>query len=240
MYCSFRPSFPEYSQLFSDTFGVTSRELLSKYPTPEDMLSVNTDTLARLLSKASRGRFSVSKALEIQESATNTFGVSFAKDAFQFQIKQIITQINFIEEQLEELEIKISTLLNQTNSVITTITGIGDVLGAIIIGEVGDISRFNSASQLVAYAGLDPSVNQSGDFAGTKTKISKRGSPYLRRAIWLAANTAAFRDPSLSIYYQSLKARGKHHLTAIGAVARKMCNIIFAVLRDNKPYVPKV
>jgi len=75
------------------------------------------------------------------------------------------------EEQLEELEIKISTLLNQTNSVITTITGIGDVLGAIIIGEVGDISRFNSASQLVAYAGLDPSVNQSGDFAGTKTKI---------------------------------------------------------------------
>lgn len=232
--------FPEYSKLFSDTFGVTSRELLSKYPTPEDMLNVDADTLSNLLSKGSRGRFGISKASEIQESAKNTFGVIFAKEAFAFQIKQIIAQINFIEEQLKELEIKISTLLHQTNSVITTITGVGDVLGAVIIGEIGDIARFKSAPKLVAYAGLDPSVNQSGDFAGTKNKISKRGSPYLRRAIWLAANTAAFRGPSLSVYYQSFKARGKHHLTAIGAVARKMCNIIFAVLRDNRPYVPDI
>lgn len=232
--------FPEYSKLFSDTFGVASRELLSKYPTPEDMLSIDIDTLAELLSKASRGRFGVLKANEIQESASSTFGVSFAKDAFAFQIKQIIAQINFIEVQLEELEIKISTLLHNTNTVITTITGIGDVLGAIIIGEIGDISRFKSAPQLVAYAGLDVAVKQSGDFVGTQTKISKRGSPYLRRAIWLAATVAAFKDPALSVYYQSLKARGKHHLTAVGAVARKMCNIIFAVLRDNKPYAPHI
>ncbi|WP_313291996.1 IS110 family transposase [Faecalispora jeddahensis] len=232
--------FPEYSKLFSDTFGVTSREILSKYPTPEDMLSTDTDTLVELLSKASKGRFGISKANEIQESASNTFGVSFAKNAFAFQIKQIIAQINFIEDQLEELEIEISTLLHRTNSVITTITGIGDVLGAIIIGEIGDISRFESAPQLVAYAGLDVAVKQSGDFIGTQTKISKRGSPYLRRAIWLAATVAAFKDPALSVYYQSLKSRGKHHLTAVGAVARKMCNIIFAVLRDNKPYVPHI
>ncbi len=230
--------FPEYSKLFSDTFGVTSRELLSKYPTPEDMLSVDTNTLTELLSKASKGRFGVPKANEIQESASSTFGVKFAKSAFSFQIKQIIAQINFIEEQLKELEIEISTLLHRTNQVITTITGIGDVLGAIIIGEVGDISRFESAPQLVAYAGLDVAVKQSGDFIGNQTKISKRGSPYLRRAIWLAATVAAFKDPALSIYYQSLKSRGKHHLTAIGAVSRKMCNIIFAVLRDDEPYVP--
>src|SRR5699024_11805552 len=125
------------------------------------MLSVDTDTLTELLSKASKGRFSISKADEIQESASNTFGVNFAKDAFAFQIKQIIAQINFIEDQLEELEVEISNLLHQTNSVITTITGIGDVLGAIIIGEIGDISRFESAPQLVAYAGLDVAVKQS-------------------------------------------------------------------------------
>jgi transposase len=232
--------FPEYSKLFSNTFGVTSKELLSKYPTPEDMLSVDTNSLAELLSKASKGRFGILKANEIQESASNTFGVGFAKDAFAFQIKQIIAQINFIEEQLKELETEISNLLHKTNTIITTITGIGDVLGAIIIGEIGDISRFEKASQLVAYAGLDVAVRQSGDFEGTKTKISKRGSPYLRRAIWLAATVAAFKDPALSVYYQSLRARGKHHLTAIGAVARKMCNIIFAVLRDNKPYVSHI
>ena len=232
--------FPEYSKLFSDTFGITSKELLSKYPTPEDMLSVDTQTLTELLSKSSRGRFGALKAVEIKESAKNTFGISLARNAFAFQIKQIIAQIKFIEDQLDELEIEITTLLHQTNNVITSIIGIGDILGAIIIGEIGDISRFESASQLVAYAGLDSSVKQSGDFVGTKTKISKRGSPYLRRAIWLAATVAAFKDPALSVYYQSLRLRGKHHLTAIGAVARKMTNIIFAVLRDDKPYVPNI
>lgn len=232
--------FPEYSKLFSDTFGVTSKELLAKYPTPEDMLSVDTQTLTELLSKSSRGRFGALKAVEIKESAKNTFGISLARNAFAFQIKQIIAQIDFIEDQLDELEIEIATLLHQTNDVITSIIGIGDILGAIIISEIGDISRFESASQLVAYAGLDSSVKQSGDFIGTKTKISKRGSPYLRRAIWLAATVAAFKDPALSVYYQSLRSRGKHHLTAIGAVARKMTNIIFAVLRDDKPYVPNI
>lgn len=232
--------FPEYSKLFSDTFGVTSKELLAKYPTPEDMLSVDTQTLTELLSKSSRGRFGALKAVEIKESAKNTFGISLARNAFAFQIKQIIAQIDFIEDQLDELEIEIATLLHQTNDVITSIIGIGDILGAIIISEIGDISRFESASQLVAYAGLDSSVKQSGDFIGTKTKISKRGSPYLRRAIWLAATVAAFKDPALSVYYQSLRLRGKHHLTAIGAVSRKMTNIIFAVLRDNKPYVPNI
>ena len=230
--------FPEYSSLFSDTFGVTSTELLLKYPTPEDMFAVSAKKLTSLLEKSSRGSFKAEKAHEIKNCAKNSFGVKFAKDAFAFQIKQMISQIVFIEVQLAELEKEISKLLKETNQVITTIIGIGEVLGAVIIGEIGDISRFDSAPKLVAFAGLDVKVNQSGQFIGNQNKISKRGSPYLRRAIWTAASVAAFSDPSLSKYYQSLRARGKHHLTAIGAVARKMCNIIFAVLRDNKPYTP--
>ena len=89
---------------------------------------------------------------------------------------------------------------------------------------------------VVAFAGLDVKVSQSGEFSGTQQHISKRGSPYLRRAIWLAANRAALCDPILSVYYQSLKARGKHHSTAIGGVARKLCNIIFVILKENRPY----
>jgi len=81
-------------------------------------------------------------------------------------------------------------------------------------------------------------INQSREFLGTRQKISKRGSPYLRRAIWLAASRAAFCDPILSAYYLSLKASGKHHLTAVGAVCRKLCNIIFAILSENRPYQP--
>lgn len=232
--------FPEYSSLFSNIYGVASKELLSKYPLPEDMLSIPAEELGNLLYECSKGRLGINKAEEIQSRARETFGIKFAKRSFSFQIKQIISQISFLEEQLKEIEIEISCLLEDICPIITTITGIGSVLGASIVSEIGNISRFERANQLVAYAGLDTRIKQSGDFSATNTKLSKRGSPYLRRSIWLAATVAAFKDPALSIYYQGLRARGKAHGTAIGAVARKLTNIIFAVLRDQKPYTPNI
>lgn len=232
--------FPEYSSLFSNIYGVASKELLSKYTLPEDMISISADELAKMLSKCSKGHFGIDKAKEIQEKASNTFGVKFALKSFSFQIKQIIAQISFLEDQIADIENEISSMINSLCPVITSITGIGDVLGAAIFSEIGDISRFERANQLVAYAGLDVAVKQSGNFNATDTKISKRGSPYLRRAIWLAASVAAFKDPALSVYYQKLRQRGKAHGTAIGAVARKLTNIIFAVLRDNKAYIPNI
>ena len=228
--------FPEYDALFSDTFGVTSKEVLSQYPTPEDLLTVSTRKLSNLLEKTSHGRLGKEKAEQLKAAAANSFGVSFARDAFAFQIRQLVEQMEFLERQVTELEAQISSLLKQTGSYITTIPGIGDTLGAIILSEIGDIHRFNAPNKLVAFAGLDVRVAQSGEFTGTRQKISKRGSPYLRRAIWLAASRAAFCDPILSEYYQSLRARGKHHLTAIGAVSRKLCNIIFAILSEDRPY----
>ena len=180
--------------------------------------------------------FGKEKAKQLKAAASTSFGVSFAKQSFALQIRQLIEQLEFLEGQIEELEEQISLLLKQTESHITTIPGIGDTLGAIILGEIGDIHRFDAPNKLVAFAGLDVRVSQSGEFIGTRQKISKRGSPYLRRAIWLAASRAAFCDPILSEYYQSLRARGKHHLTAIGAVSRKLCNIIFAILSENRPY----
>lgn len=232
--------FPEYYTLFSDIYGVTSRELLSKYPLPEDMISIPARELSNLISKCSNGRFGLEKAKEIQLLASNSFGVKFALRSFSFQIKQIINQISFLEEQINEIEEEISSMLDKACPFITSITGIGDVLGADIYSGIADFTRFEKANQLVAYAGLDVAVKQSGEFNASNTKISKRGFPYLRRAIWLGATVAAFRDPALSKYYQRLRDRGKSHGTAIGAVARKLTNIIFAVLRDNKPYVPNI
>jgi len=230
--------FPEYSTLFSDTFGVASREVLARYPTPENMLAVSTRKLTGLLEKASRGRFGREKAEQLKAAAADSFGVHFAKDAFAFQIRQLIEQLEFLEGQIQDLEEQTAALMKQTGSYITTIPGIGDTLGAIILSEIGDIHRFDAPGKLVAFAGLDVRVTQSGEFTGTRQKISKRGSPYLRRAIWLAASRAAFCDPILSAYYQSLRARGKHHLTAIGAVSRKLCNTIYAILKENRPWQP--
>ena len=152
--------------------------------TPEDMLDISTEELAALLNKTSRGRFSEQKAQEIQSAAASTFGITYAREAFAFQIKQLIEQICFTEQQLEQLEAQIADILRRTNQVIATIPGVGETLGAVILSEIGDIYRFETPAKLVAFAGLDVRVNQSGEFTGTRNKLSKRGSPYLRRVIW--------------------------------------------------------
>jgi transposase len=228
--------FPEYQALFSDTFGVTSREVLLNWSTPEELSQINTRKLSSLLDKASRGRFGKDKAVQLKDAAAHSFGITIATDAFSFQLRQILEQIAFIEDQVDLLDLEISAYMKRTESFITTIPGIGPVLGAVILSEVGEISRFEDAKKLVAYAGIDAAVSQSGNFKGTEMHMSKRGSPYLRRALYTAAGVAAFHDPELSAYYQRLRQRGKHHGVAVGAIARKLCFIVFSVLSENRPF----
>ncbi len=171
--------FPEYADLFSDTFGTTSKELLLNYPTLDDMLAVSTRKLTSFLNKASHGRFGEEKAKEIRTAAAGSFGVGFAKNAFAFQIKQLVEQLIFLETQIQELDEQISHLLKQVNQVVTTIPGIGDTLGAIIVSEIGDINRFDAPNKLVAFAGLDVKVTQFGEFEGTQTRLALSSAGYL-------------------------------------------------------------
>lgn len=231
--------FPEYEKLFSDTFGASSMEILSQYTTPEEMLSVSSQQLAELLEKASRGRLGTAKAEEIQNAARNSFGIVMASGSFSLIIRQYIEQIRSLEDSVDVFDAEIARLLSGFDTQLTTITGIGPTLAAVILSEIGgDIKRFSSPAKLAAYAGVDPTVKQSGDFSGTRMKMSKRGSPYLRRAIWLASTVAAFKDPAIHALYERKRAEGKDHMTVIGHVCRKMISIIFAVLRDNTPYIP--
>ena len=230
--------FPEYPKLFSDTFGSTSLELLANCNTPEDIIAIDTDKLVEMLSTASKGRFKREKAEKIKAAAQNSFGALLCTDSTSFMLKQFVEQIKFLENQLDELNEMISERLAEFNSPITSITGIGDVLGASILSEIGDISRFESADKLAAFAGIDPTVSQSGNFLGTKNKMSKRGSPYLRRAIWLAATAAILHDPAIKAFYDRKKAQGKHHHVCVGYICRKLVNIIFSVLKSGQPYQP--
>lgn len=235
--------FPEYEQLFSDTFSKSSTEVLMNYTLPEDLLEIDPQELANLLQEASNGRYGESRALkkadQLRESALNTFGITIGTDVFKLQIQLLLEQIQLIEKHLKEIEEVMIEISNRQKHYLTTITGISDVTACVILGEIGSIDRFERPEQLVAYAGLDASVHQSGDFNSSNTRISKRGSPYLRRAIWQAAFVASNHDPALSLHYQKLRKREKAHGTAIGAVARKLTHIIFAILRDNKPYEPR-
>ena len=230
--------FPEYQHMFSDMFGKTSTELLGKAVTPEELLAIGTSELCGLLKKHSRGRFGEAKAEQLRAAASRSFGITIGTAAFALQLRQLLEMIGLLEKQLVELEEEITQYLRKMDTYITTCPGIGDVLGSIILSEIGDVSRFKHPKNLVAFVGVDPSVKQSGEFTGTRNKMSKRGSPYPRRAFFLAANVASYRDPVLTAYYQKKRSEGKHHFTAVGAVARKLICIVYAVLRDKKPYVP--
>lgn len=238
--CVLDQVFPEYQSIFSNTLGATSKQLLLDYSSPADFEKLSADTLAETLKTLSRQKIGQSTAEKLINSAKNSFGVTFSKESFTFQLKLLIEQVKFIESQVKDCEKQIKKLMKKINSPITTIPGIGTILGAIIISEFGDISRFDKPSKLVAFAGIDATVSQSGEFDGTHNVMSKRGSPYLRKALFQAALVASNTDPVLKAYYQKKRAEGKHHKTCIGAVARKMCNIIYAVLKNNTPYeVPK-
>ena len=233
--------FPEYETIFSDIFGITSRKLLEKFSTPEEFMDVSTTKLTNFIAKISRGRNGREKAELIKSAAHSSIRISYATDSFSFQIKQLIEQIGFIEKQIEDIDKEMEKILAESEySVITTISGIGPVLGCIIVSEIGDISRFESPSKLVAYAGLDASVKQSGEFNASQNKISKRGSSYLRRALWLAAFMSLQSDPALYNYYCRLKARGKSHRLCVTAVARKLCIIVWAILNSKQPYSPNI
>ena len=231
--------FPEYEKQFSSLWVSTSMGILEKYLTPENIENAPIDELFEIIKDKSHNRLTRAKAISIKEAAADTFGIKIAQDAFSFQLKQLIDRMNFLDKQIEALDCQILEYYEKFDCYLHTIPGIGMIAAATILAEIGDISRFKNSSALVAFAGIDPTVRQSGEFNSTHNHMSKRGSPYLRHAIFLAATTCSFHNSPLNAYYKKKRDQGKHHLTATGAVARKLTTVIYAVLRDSKPYEPK-
>lgn len=231
--------FPEYEKQFSTLWGNTSMGILETYITPDKIANAPIDELFSLIKDKSHNKLTMKKALSIKEAAADTFGIKIAQNAFAFQLNQLFERLNFLNDQIEQLDAEIIKYYETFDCYLHTIPGIGIIAAATILGEIGDINRFRNSSALVAYAGIDPSVKQSGEFNSTHNHMSKRGSPYLRHAIFLAATTCTFHDSPLHAYYKKKRDQGKHHLTAAGAVAHKLTTVIYAVLRDGKPYETK-
>lgn len=232
--------FPEFETFFREKYCKSALALLQTYPTPADIVAVDLDELTSLLERASRKRYGREKAEAIQQTAQRSFGVPIGQKANGIQIKLLAGQIAYLEEQQKDLDQEIAAYFAQIANCLTTITGIGDILAAAIISEIGDIRRFKNAKALVAYAGIDPGVVQSGEFTAKRAHLSKRGSRHLRRAIWLASAAATRKDPALKALLKKKMAEGKPYHVALGAVANKLLHIIYAVLRDKKPYYSPV
>jgi transposase len=229
--------FPEYEQLFSSVFLQTSRTLLKEAVSAQEVAEFDLQELSDLLQKASRGRFGIVKAEHIQSQARQSVGVGFLKDAVRIEMRCLLEQIELLEEQRDQVDAALAALMAQIPQHITSIPGIGLATGAAILAEIRDVSRFESVEKLVAYAGIDATVYQTGQFEASEAHMSKRGSPYLRHALWQAALMASLHDPELKAYYQRKRAEGKHHGIALGAVCRKLLARIYIVLKEQRPYV---
>ena len=233
--------FPEYAGAFTGVFLAASRAVLETAPTPDEVVRHSVEELTAIIRTASRNHLGGEQAQKVLEAAHDSIGVRSLARAATIEIRCLLKQMEFLEGQVDELDQEIAKLMaHLPQQQITSVPGVGPVLGAAILGEIGDIARFGSIKSLVAYAGLDASIHESGQFSGSKMHISKRGSPHLRRALWLAANIARQCDPELSAFYQRKLAEGKHYGTILGALCRKLLGRIYVVLKEQKVYTPRM
>lgn len=230
--------FPEYQDFFSDMFGKTSIQVMKECTSPEQILEISTEKLTSLLKKASRGRFSENKAKELKTLAASSFAALLSSDMTSLLIRQMLEQIDLLEKQISDIEKIIASQFNEFNTKLTTIPGISSTLGAVILSEIGDINRFEKPKHLVAFAGMDPTLKQSGNFIGTESHMSKRGSPYLRRAIWLASVVAVSHNDFFKSLFQQKISSGKSYSQAMGFICHKLLNIIFAILKSGDVFIP--
>ena len=237
--CLLDSYFPEFSEAFPDMFGAAARAVLSKSPLPSELARRRVDSLQRDMSEAARGSRRVDgRAAELKALAKRSVGVRLGESAASMQVRALVRQMDFLDAECARFDALIRELLDRVEPLVLTIPGVSYATGAQIVAEIGDIGRFRNAPALVSYAGLNSSVSQSGKFDSGGGPITKHGSPYLRRALWLAANRARQYDPTLRAFYERKRAEGKCHRVAVTAVARKLCHIVFAVMRDQAPYDP--
>lgn len=224
--------FPELNSFFKDNIDIkTAHELLKLYQSPEEISNVNLTKLSNLFIKNSRGKYDKNRAIELKLLASNSVGIN--NNALCIQIKMTIELIELLEFQIKDIEKQVSEFIKKSDNVITSIPGIADTTAAIIISEIGDINRFNNPGQVLAFAGLDPSVKQSGNFNASSTRMSKRGSSLLRYALILAANNVQLNTKTFNDYYNTKRLQGKLHYNALGHCAGKLVRTIFYMLKNN-------
>ena len=226
--------FPEFHTAFSDVFGVAAIAILRKYPTAKKLSAAKKTAVAKILSEASRHRLGEEKAAMLIDLAKNSVGCHSETKALEMQY--YLDQIELNTAYIRRYEAAIREIMNEIDSPITTIPGIGLVLGAMILAELGDVTRFATPEKVLAFAGLDPSIYQSGKYTPASGTMVKRGSPQLRWALLMAARSTIVHNPNIAIYYQKKLSEGKHYNVICSHIAKKLVRILYSLLKKNTPY----
>ena len=230
--------FPELEQLVPTLHMASVYALLSEFPGARQIADAHLTRLKTLLSDASRGRYGRDTAVDIRDAARCSIGSRMPAKSLELQ--HTIRLIWELDAEIEEIETMIQATMEELHSPITTSPGIGYRMGAMILAEVGNFSQFDSPDKLLAYAGMFPSTYQSGQLKNCYPHMEKRGSRYLRYALYNAAKHVCHWDPTFAAYLAKKRSEGKHYNVALSHAAKKLVRLIFALEKSRQPYYSTV
>lgn len=228
--------FPELEKLVSSLHSASVYALLSEFPGTKQISSTHMTHLKAVLKNASQGRYGQEMAETIRNAARSSVGS--VMPAKSLELQHTIRLIRELDAEIEDIETAIQAIVDEMQSPITTIPGMGVRMGAVILAEIGDFSRFDSPDKILAYAGMSPSTYQSGQLSlsGAYSHMEKRGSRYLRYALYNATKHVCHWDPTFAAYLAKKRAEGKHYNVALSHAAKKLVRLIFAMEKSQRPY----
>jgi transposase len=227
--------FPELEKLVPTLHMVSIYALLSEFPSASLIADAHLTRLTNLLEDASRGRYNKDTAIMFREAARTSIGS--VMPAKSLELKHTIRLFKELDHEIDEIESEIKLIIDKINSPILSIPGISYRMGAMIIAEIGDFSRFESPDKILAYAGLSPSTYQSGQLESTYARMEKRGSKYLRYALFNATKFVCRWDPTFASYLAKKRAEGKHYNVAISHAAKKLVRVIYQLEKSGHSYI---
>lgn len=227
--------FPELQYLFkSKIHSKTIYTLLKKYPSADEIAALKDDEISNLLYASSKGHFKREKSIELKSLAKTTVGI---KDtSVSLHVIQLIELIELFDRQIKDIVTKITDTVNKLDTKLLSVPGINIIACAIILGETNNFDNFSNATKLLAFAGLDPKIRQSGNFSATSCRMSKKGSPYLRYALIFTAWNAVRHSEKFNKYYCLKRSQSKSHYNALGHVAHKLVRVIFTLIKKDISY----
>ena len=228
--------FPELEKLVPSLHLKSVYALLEEFPGAKQISAANLTRLKFLLADASKGHYGRDTAVTIRDAARDSIG-SFMP-AKSLELRHTIRLIRELDAEIDDIENSIQSLMDELHSPITSIPGIGFRMAAMILAEVGDFSRFDSPDKILAYAGMSPSTYQSGQLNNCYAHMEKRGSGYLRYALYNAAKYVCHWDPTFAAYLAKKRAEGKHYNVALSHAVKKLVRLIYALENSGLPYRP--
>ena len=230
--------FPELEKLVPTLHIASVYALLYEFPSAKHVASAHLTRLTNLLETASKGRYRKDVAITFRNAARNSIGSNMP--AKSLELKHTIKLIQELDAEISEIENEIQSIMDEINSPILSIPGISYKMGAMIIAEIGDFSRFDSPDKILAYAGLSPTTYQSGQLDSSHSRMEKRGSRYLRYALFNATKYVCLWDPTFASYLSKKRAEGKHYNVAISHAAKKLVRAIFQLEKSGKQYIKAI